>query len=299
MNVSRWQILAAALVVLLGGIAYAVFGAATEVNRADMSRLTVQTLHLPSFQAKPYVNKAPSISSIPSAILTEESARDPAMTGAYAVGWKTTQGSGNADLLIELLPTASSAKQARSALQRQYQTKKDYAAAGLTRVGSLSIPQIPGAFAAEYSEAAQSKSTPPVSVGVVVFQVHRVAVFLQILGVSRTDLGADVSSLAVSEQRVLDQRESGFSMSRSVYQASRGLWIGIGVLVGLLIVALAPATMRSVRSRRERRLRKAEQARHRHVTTRGSSVLRRGRVPTARVPRPISRFSRRRLRSRR
>jgi hypothetical protein len=282
------------VIFLVAGAAYGLFGATTQINRNEMARLVVDQTHLPGFEVKPYLDQPQNLSSVPSKILAEAAARDPAKTGVYSRGWRNTSSSGTAGFLIELLPTASEAKKQKETLQEGYAIKKDYSAAGLTLVGPFDVPGIPGVFAREFTVAA-SQGSPATTVDFVIFQVGRVAVSLGVQDANSSRQGT--VQLATAEMHLLRQEEPGFSMTSSAHEPITALWFGLGALAVSLVVVGVPAAIVHRRRRRERQAVKARRQEQRHVTSRGGKVLRRRGVPAWQA-RPTSR-RRSRVRSRR
>ncbi len=275
----RLRILAIVIVFALAGAGFALFGSSTEVHRSEMSRLVVHTSGLTGVPSKPYLDKPQSFTSVPSKTLAQAAANDPGRTGVYTVGWKNSASSENVGLLIELLPTASAAKSARSELEKEYATKKSYQAAGLTFVGSFSVPKVPGAFAREFTTTATSTSSSPTTVETVLFQVRRVAVSVMVQSVKSADLRQGVSQLAASEMALLQRTEPDFVMTTSVHRALTALWYGLGALGVSLGIIFGPMVLFELQLNRERRAERAVRREQRHVNARGGKVLKRKSVP--------------------
>ena len=298
MRSRRWRAVTVGIVVVLCGIGYAVFGSSTQINRSDMSRLVVQTVKLPKVNPKPYLSEAQSAASVPTKVLSQEMAKDPASAGAYTIGWQSHSATSYANLLVELLPTRSSAKAARNSLQEQYAKKKDYSQLGLTLVGSLSIPQVPGVFASEFTVSATSKGAAPTALDVVAFQVKRVAALIVVQGSTSAGIKSGTTGLAVSEEQLLQREEPRFSMSQTAYRALRALWFGLGALVVSLLVIFSPVGVRLLEDRRTQQTLRARRQEDRHVSARGSKVLKGRKPPAWQTARPRSRSRRKRLGSR-
>lgn len=272
-----WLIPVVVVVFVLAGAGYWAFGTTVKIDRSVMSRLSVPSTGIPTFKTKPYVHGVQQFASVPSHIVSQEAARDPAGTGVYAIGWKNAKDTNDADLLLELLPTKATAETARKTFENQYENKKDYTAAGLKRLGDFAIPQIPGAFTSSFISA--PRGSPTSYVDVIVFRVGRVAVSTVVNSQTRTELDQHAASFAVSEKNRLDAEEPGFTMSSKVHQPLTALWWGLGALaLSAIIVGAAPL----LRYREARREHHAERVRHRqqqHITTRGGKALKRRPAP--------------------
>jgi hypothetical protein len=266
-------VLAVVAVFVVAGVGYWIFGTSTQIKRSVMSRLAVRTTGIAGFESNPYVHGVQQFASVPSQIVSEDAARDPAKTGVYAVAWKAPKNSGNADLLIEILPTSSDANTARHALQHEYATKKDYSSAGLTLLGKFSIPQIPGVFASSF--VTSSKGATPTFVDTMLFRVGRVAVSAVVQDTKRSAIDQDATQFAVSEMRVLDATEPAFSMSSQVHQPLTALWFVLGALGVSAAVVAAPPLLRYRRARIETRADRMRRREQRHISARGGKVLKR------------------------
>jgi hypothetical protein len=272
-----WLVPVVVVVFVLAGVGYWAFGTSLKIDRSVMSRLAVPSTGIPSFKAKPYVHGVQQFASVPSRIVSQEAARDPANTGIYAIGWKNASDTNDADLLIEFLPTDATAETARKSFETQYANKKDYGAAGLTRLGDFAIPEIPGVFTSSF--ASETRGSPTSYVDVIVFRVGRVAVSTVVNAHKRAGLDGHASSFAVSEKNLLEREEPGFSMSSKVHRPITALWWGLGALV---VCALVVGTAPLLRYRRARREHHVERLRHRqqqHITARGGKVLKRRPAP--------------------
>jgi hypothetical protein len=287
------------VVFVLAAIGYVVFGSSTEINRSDMAKLVVHVSGVASLARNPYVSQPQSFGSVPSRTITAEAAKDPAQTGVYSIGWKNAASTGNADILLELLPTASTARRALLELESQYSAKKDYSAAGLKLVGPFTPPKVPHAFAREFTTASPQKGSPATTVFVVVFQVDRAAVSVLVEDVKTAGLEQGAARLAASEARLLRRVEPHFSMVASVHRPLTGLWFGLGALGVSVVIGSTPAATLELKRRRERRISRARRREQRHVTARGTKVLKRRAVPTWQTSRgTTARWYRRRARSR-
>ncbi len=278
---SSWRLRVPAIVIVLAlaGAGFALFGSSTEIHRSEMSKLVVHTSGLAGVPHKPYLDKPQSFTSVPAKILAQAAASDPSHTGVYTVGWKNPASSENVGLLIELLPTASAAQSARSELQKEYATKKSYQAAGLTLVGSFSVPKVPGAFAREFTTTATSTNSSPTTVETVLFQVRRVAVSVMVQSVKSAGLRQGASRLASSELQLLQRAEPHFAMTTSVHRALTALWYGLGALGVSLAIIFGPTVLLELQLSRERRAERAVRREQRHVSARGGKVLKRKSVP--------------------
>ncbi len=298
MTSRRVRVGAIIVVFILAAVGFVVFGSSTAINRSEMAKLVVHSSGIKGLANKPYVSQPQSFASVPSRTITSEATKDPARTGVYSIGWKNAASTGNADILLEILPTATAARSARDELEAQYSAKKDYTAAGLKLIGSFSAPEVPHAFAREFATASPQKGSPATTVFVVVFQVGRAAVSVLVEDVKVAGLERGTLDLAAAEVRLLRRAEPHFSMTSSVHRPLTALWFGLGALgVSVVIWSLPSATL-ELRRRRERRISQARRREQRHVTARGTKVLRRRAMPSWPTSRSTAiRWYRRRSRS--
>jgi hypothetical protein len=270
-------VVAVVVIFILAGVGYWLFGTSTQIDRSEMSRLSVASTGLPSFEAKPYLHGPQQFASVPSKVLSEEAASEPAQTGVYAVGWKTASGKGNADLLIELLPTDATAESARQALQHEYATKKIYTSAGLKLLGTFPVPAVPGAFTASFSPTSSKNSSTVVDV--VLFRVGRVAVSVVVQDQAHSGFNQQAASFAVAEKNVLERTEPRFSMSSQVHRPLTALWFGLVALGVSAAIVAAPRLLAYRRFRVEHRAERARRRELRHISARGGKVLKRRGAP--------------------
>jgi hypothetical protein len=276
----RARAVIAVAILAVGAITYAFFGTTNVVDGGRMARLVVPTTGIAQFETHPLeaTFEPPSKSSV--SPMKRAGETQPNETGAYQVTWRAKSSKTiEAGVLVQLLPTVTLARSVQHDLKNDYSEPKKITAAGLDVAHKFTVPGLPGAYGASFVEKSTTSSSVSTNLYVVLFQVNRVGAFVLLQSTSTAIGQQEVSSLAVSEARLLRDREPGFSLTHTVRPASRALWFGLGTLAAIAAILLLPVISGLVARRRENKEERNRVRAQRHVLSRGSKVMQRQRVP--------------------
>jgi hypothetical protein len=227
--------------------------------------------------------KAPKSTPVPQADIPFSAAKTAALhapneTAMVSVQWapKEKNGAGGT-LLLSLVPSEAEAKKVLTEALTGYTSSKTLKADDYTLKNRFEVPGVPGAHAITFLTSGSGST----EVGEVVFQVSR-AVDVVIVDGAGSHSQAAVTTFAQRQHRVLEEQLPGFSLTATVFPPlATGLYWGVVLIIGLVLLSVPPIT-RFVR--RRRRLTRAE-ARRRERMARGKKVLKhQARAPAPRRP---------------
>lgn len=277
----RWPMrLARSLVVLaVAGACWAAFVRDEHVDKARMATLVVRQPQLRGVQQRPAQATSLGAPTSPAPV-ARAAKRQPALTGAYQIGWRSAASAHtqlSAGLLVELVPSAPLARSVVASARKQYGATRTVQGETYALTSHFAVPGVGGAQGAGYTVKASGKAVG--SAEVVTFVVDHVAV-LQVVQSTGPVSRAQVVAMARAEAARLREVAPGFSLTVT----TRPVGWSIGLGAGALVVAAAAAVLPEwIAGRQQRRARRHQQQRRDRVADEmragGRRAVRRHRPP--------------------
>jgi hypothetical protein len=286
-----WRIraLRAAAVVVLAGVGYAVFLPQSHVDRKLLGKLVIPRTALDSVPHKAKLAQAINPSQSSFAATRKAGKADPGHTGLYAREWYVAPSAPpEVGVVLQLLPTAASARAVLAAVDAQLHTKPQLTQETATAPRSFSVPGVSSARGVSYLLTDNTTHSPnPIgSAYTDVFQEGRAVVSELLVTTSpRRDTATAVADVR-AERKLLEERVPGFSMVTTSYPSTATLvYVAAAAAAAAAAVFMpefAAARLRRRRARHaERELRRARE----QYLARGRRTVRRGRAPAWSQPR--------------
>ncbi len=290
----RWRLARGAVVLVVGGVCWALFVTGQQVRTGRMAALVVHRPPTTAVRARPATATVLPVSGSTLAVVRRAGRLDPAHSGIEEIGWTSPAGaktSVDLGLLVQLLPRASLARQVLQHVRRQYASSRAVGGVTYTVVGHFAVPGVPGAQGLVDRLSATS-STPPGRADIVTFQVGQAAA-LVLLQTSGTQPGAATAArLATEEAQLLRRRLPGFTLAVPTRPLGPSLADGLASVLGAGVAVIGPEGLGSWRRRRRaRREARARAALARERQARGRRAVQRHQPASwrRRPPRPSRR----------